>query len=117
MAVGLGGLAGSASRTAIGIWLGGEGFPVPVLIVNLTGSFALGLYLALRQQSVTRPHSLHFWAIGLLGSFTTFSAFSVDLVRLVESGRVVTALVYLGVSLVGGLVAALLGGRVGRLLS
>lgn len=115
-AVALGGLLGSASRIAIGTWFTGSGFPMSVLLVNLVGSFLLGLYLAVRQRVVTRAHSVHFWAIGLLGSFTTFSTFSVDILRLVGDGRPVTALVYLLVSLVAGLSLAFLGGRIGRLL-
>lgn len=116
-AVALGGLIGSASRTAIALWLGVEGFPTAILIVNLVGSFALGLYLAMRQQVVTRSTSLHFWAIGMLGSFTTFSTFGVDVVRLIDTGQVLNAGLYLLASLLGGLILAFIGGRFGRLVT
>lgn len=101
----------------MGLWLGGEGFPTAVLIVNLIGSFGLGVYLAMRQRVITRSTSLHFWAIGMLGSFTTFSTFSVDLVRLMDAGQPMTAGAYLLTSLMGGLSLAFVGGRIGRLVT
>lgn len=82
-------------------------------MVNIVGSFALGFFLARRERAVTARHSLQFWAIGLLGSFTTFSAFTVDLVVLLDDGAVGTAVGYLGASLLGGLLSAVAGLRLG----
>lgn len=93
--------------------LGTRGFPASALIVNLVGSFLLGFYLARRERSVTARYSLQFWAIGVLGSFTTFSAFAVDLVVILDAGRMGTAAVYLVTSVLGGLLAATAGLRVG----
>ena len=112
-----GGLVGSAARATVaaafpvtpGV------FPGPTLAVNLAGSLLLGLYLARRQRAVTARWSLHFWAIGALGSFTTFSAFSVEVVRLVDAGAAPVAAGYVAASIVGGLAAALFGERLGRL--
>jgi CrcB protein len=117
-AVAAGGLVGSASRTAIGWLLSSETgeFPTAVVVVNLVGSFVLGLYMARRERAVTRPRSLQFWAIGVLGSFTTFSAFSLDLVDLMNAGRPDLSMAYLGVSLVGGLLVAGLGLRIGTVV-
>jgi CrcB protein len=56
---------------------------------------------------------LPFWAIGVLGSFTTFSAFSLDAVRLLVDGRPWIAAGYVAVSMIGGLTAALAGQRAG----
>lgn len=92
------------------------GFPVGVLTVNLVGSFLLGLYLARRERSVEGPATLRFWAIGLLGSFTTFSAFSLDLLVLLQAGRVVASSIYLLASVAGGLTLALVGHRTGLVL-
>lgn len=92
------------------------GFPVGVLMVNLVGSFLLGLYLARRERSVEGPATLRFWAIGLLGSFTTFSAFSFDLLVLLQAGRVVASSIYLLGSVAGGLSLALVGHRTGLVL-
>lgn len=92
------------------------GIPIATLVVNLLGSLLLGLYLARRERAAVSRLSLQFWAIGALGSFTTFSAFSLEVVRLVDGGAVTTALVYVLASTVGGLAAALVGDRLGSSL-
>lgn len=92
-------------------------FPYPALVVNLIGSFLLGLYLARRQRAVTGESSVPFWAIGVLGSFTTFSAFSLDVVQLLDSGRLIAAAGYVAVSVVGGIALALVGERLGAVVS
>jgi CrcB protein len=113
-----GGFFGSAGRTGIGYWLPsttGE-FPFATLATNLIGSFLLGFYLARRERGVSVRWSLQFWGIGVLGSFTTFSAFSLDVVHLVQDRQVLTALVYVLASLVAGLGLALVGERAGRVI-
>lgn len=92
------------------------GFPTGVVIVNMLGSFLLGLYLARRERAVSGPGSTRFWAIGVFGSFTTFSALSVDLVELLAAGRVLVSVSYLSLSVVGGLTLALVGRRIGALV-
>lgn len=111
-----GGVLGSAARAGIGELMShpADGFPASVLAVNLIGSFLLG-YLVSRWERTApdRRWSVQFWGIGLLGSFTTFSTFSVDLIMLVDAARVGPAVIYLMASLVGGLASALLGLRLG----
>jgi len=111
-----GGLIGSGIRSSIALAIEGprEGLPLATLSVNLLGSFLLGLYLARRERSVASPLSLPFWAIGMLGSFTTFSTFSLEVVRLIEVDAALTATAYVAISIVGGLLAVLLGDRLGR---
>jgi CrcB protein len=113
--VAAGGLVGSASRVSIGMLISSDGsrFPTEVVLVNLIGSFLLGLYLARRERSVSGPAALNFWAIGVFGSFTTFSAFSLDLWHLLTAGRLWGSAAYLGVSVIGGLLLALVGQRLG----
>lgn len=118
-AVAAGGLVGSAARAGVGILIGAApetGFPTATLVVNLAGSFFLGLYLARRERAVSGPGSMRFWAIGLLGSFTTFSTFSVDLLQLLTAGRLLASMVYLVASLVGGLGLATIGQRIGTVV-
>jgi len=110
-----GGLVGSTARGIIAALAPappGE-FPLATLIVNLSGSFLLGLFLARRERAVAPRWSLRFWAIGALGAFTTFSAFSLEVVHLIETGRLATALGYVLASTLGGLAAALAGDRLG----
>ncbi|MEX0796055.1 MAG: CrcB family protein [Acidimicrobiia bacterium] len=116
LAVLAGGIVGSAFRTAAGL-----AFPAPhgalpsaTLAVNVLGSFALGFYLARRERAVTSRFSLQFWAFGVLGSLTTFSTFSYEVVLLVEAGSAGTAAWYVVASTVGGLLAAVMGGRIGE---
>lgn len=110
-----GGLLGSGMRAAVATMstTGAGGFPVTTLVVNLVGSLLLGFYLARRQRAIAARWSLQFWAIGGLGSFTTFSAFSAEVFRLVASRDMLVAVSYVTISILGGLAAALLGRRLG----
>lgn len=116
--VAAGGLIGSAARTGIGLLISTTegGFPTGVLVVNLVGSLLLGLFLAQWERATSSPRSLQFWAIGVLGSFTTFSTFSVDLVELLAADNLLGAAAYAGASLAGGLVLAVAGQRIGAVL-
>lgn len=112
-----GGLVGSFARHLLGASLldASAGFPLGLVVVNLSGSLALGWLLARRQAAVMAIWSLRFWAVGMLGSFTTFSGFTLDVFALIEAGAMETATSYLLVSVVGGLVAAYGGLRIGSL--
>lgn len=111
-----GGLLGSAARSALGSAFPAApgAFPATTLLVNVAGSLFLGLFLARRQRAVTRRWSLHFWAIGVLGSFTTFSTFSVEVFRLLDRQAWALVVAYAAASIVLGLGAAVLGQRLGR---
>ena len=105
----LGGGIGSMLRHAVNqasAALFGVGFPYGTLFVNVTGSLAMGLvagWFAFRGESGQMLRL--FLATGVLGGFTTFSAFSLDAALLWERGQTVGATLYV----VGSLVAALLG--------
>ena len=94
--VALGGAIGASARYLTGvaaIRLIGPGFPWATLIVNVLGSFAMGvLVVVLAHKSGTRMAP--FLMTGLLGGFTTFSAFSLDALTLFERGQVWTAVIY-----------------------
>jgi CrcB protein len=115
LAVFVGGLVGTGLRLGIDALLPHQvpgSFPWSTLIINVAGSFALGLLVA-RVWPVA-PGWLRFGlGTGLLGSFTTFSALIVSLVQL-SFAYPAQALLYLGASLVLGLGAAWLGLRMGR---
>lgn len=110
-----GGLLGAAMRAIVGelFPVTSGRFPTTTLLVNLAGSLVLGLYLSRRQRAIAAGWSLRFWAIGGLGSFTTFSTFSAEVFRLIEANAIVVAVWYGLASLVGGVAAALLGERLG----
>ena len=90
--IALGGAVGASSRHLIGLWamrMFGSGLPWGTLIVNIAGSFAMGVfieYLALRLQGSTELRLLI--ATGFLGGFTTFSAFSLEFALMWERGEI-----------------------------
>lgn len=117
LAVAAGGAIGSALRFATMSWvsrLAGPGFPWGTLAVNILGSFIMGVLVevvALRWDMSETTRALVF--VGVLGGFTTFSTFSLDLISLIERQQGTAALLYgagsvvLGLfALVGGLQAA-----------
>lgn len=116
VAVLAGGIVGSSVRTVVGLAFPTAygAMPSATLAVNVLGSLALGFYLTRRERAVTARFSLQFWAIGVLGSLTTFSTFSFEVVQLVEAGSTAMAVFYAVASTVGGLLAAVIGGRVGE---
>lgn len=110
-----GGLVGSAARSGISLAVPTPAgtFPWATMAINLAGSFLIGLFLARWDRSAARNRSLRFWAIGAIGAFTTFSAFSLEVVQLLEARQPVMAAGYLVASVVGGLVLAAMGLRLG----
>ncbi|TYL37013.1 fluoride efflux transporter CrcB [Natronococcus pandeyae] len=88
--VGVGGAVGALGRYTVATIVEGDRFPLSTFLVNVVGSFLLGLVLFSDLGESVRL----FVGVGVCGAFTTFSTFSVDTVRLVEDGHVWTAVVY-----------------------
>lgn len=110
---GLGGAVGSSLRVAVGLALP---FPWGTFAVNVGGSFAIGLLAVPLLTGEGGPHPLAPLLIaGVLGGFTTFSAFSLDTLRLVEAGRLGSALLYVAASVVLSLGAGALGLALARM--
>lgn len=111
--VGLGGALGAMGRHGVGqlvLRLGFTGFPFATMIVNVLGSFIIGLvigYLAKSTPEWSQSARL-LLATGFCGGFTTFSAFSLDAFVLYERGQVLAAAGYVGFSVVFS-IAALFG--------
>lgn len=104
--IGLGGAAGSLARYALSIWLAGRAgtsFPWGTWAVNLTGSFALGAFLAWSQGSVTLPGLRLAVATGFLGAYTTFSTMQWEAFALLRAHQWRDAAAYLVGSVVLGL--------------
>jgi len=109
----LGGAIGAGARHLVGRWTlhaFGPGYPWGILTVNVLGGFAMGVLAgALMRQSVSHEHLRLFVAVGVLGGFTTFSSFSLDVVAMIERGAWGVAAGYVTVSVVAS-VLALMGG-------
>jgi len=114
-AVLIGGIIGTGLRIGLDALIGHTDtqFPWSTLLINVVGSFALGLLVA-RVWPVAPAWLRAGLGAGLLGSFTTFSAFAVSLVTLTRDGFGGLAVVYLVASVAAGLGAAGLGLRLGR---
>ena len=86
--IGLGGAFGSMLRYGSALLIGPKPFPLAILLINITGSFIIGLVMAgsLRNEVFAANWKL-FLATGICGGFTTFSAFSLDNLLLLESGK------------------------------
>jgi CrcB protein len=88
----------------------GAGFPAGTLVVNITGSFLLGLFLRYATDTPTlTPEWRAFLTIGFCGGYTTFSTFSYETVALLEDGQWGRAAAYMGLSLGLALVGVLAG--------
>lgn len=110
--VALGGAIGAAARYLTGVAVlrvtGATAMPLGVLAVNVAGSFLMGLLaVGLARQGLA--HWSPFLMTGILGGFTTFSAFSLETVTLMERGQIGLALLYVLLSVAGSVGALGLG--------
>ncbi|MEK9645855.1 MAG: fluoride efflux transporter CrcB [Alphaproteobacteria bacterium] len=112
--VAAGGAVGASGRYLAGmlaIHLSGGYWPFGTFTVNAVGSCVLGVLVAAMTFSWTpSPEVRAFLVVGLLGGFTTFSAFSLDVVLMIERGREGAAALYVGTTLaaaIGGLFAGM----------
>ena len=109
--VGLGGGLGSISRYIATLTMNkffhGE-FPMATLVVNLTGSFIIGVLLA-RFSELPDEQLRLLWIVGFCGGFTTFSTFSAENIHLIQNGQFILALINIFGSVILGLLAVLLG--------
>jgi len=110
--VGIGGFVGAVLRYVISITLMNEqmNFPFATLIVNVTGSFLLTYttFYLFEKYAVSQAIKLAL-TTGLLGSFTTFSSLSVEVVTLLASDQYLVTILYIFASLLGGIFMAYLG--------
>lgn len=108
-----GGALGAVARYLVFVAAGhllGAGFPFGTLVVNIAGSFAMGALAEIMALVWSASNETRlFLAVGFLGAFTTFSAFSLDVVVLYERGRLLLCALYIGVSVIGSIGALFAG--------
>lgn len=104
LAVGLGGALEAMARFAVNVLLFpafGHKFPLGTLVINVGGSLLMGVfYVLIIECGVLGPEWRNFLMVGILGAFTTFSAFSLDAMALWQNGHLLLAQVYVLASVV-----------------
>lgn len=118
VAIAIGGAFGAVGRYATSLWiyqLLGRSFPFGTLTVNFVGSFAMGfLSILLIDRLSVGPELRAFLLIGFLGSYTTFSTFSIETINLMSNGEMLKAVMNMIMSVLICVVACWLGILLGR---
>jgi CrcB protein len=116
LAVAVGGATGSVARYVLGLLLlrASSGFPVSTLLINVAGSFLIGLLARLFDAPDHHQVLRVALTVGICGGFTTFSTFSAETVTLLQEGKAGRAALYVTVSLVLGVLATFAGLTIGR---
>lgn len=110
--VGTGGFIGANARFVLGRWAAqkwGTDFPWGTFLINVSGSFLLGLFAALAVRFAWNDGWRLLIAVGFLGAFTTFSTFTYESLQLMEQGRLLRA----GLNLLGSVAVGMLGVALG----
>jgi CrcB protein len=113
--IGVFGAAGALTRLGVSNLVPHRTFPWATFMINVVGSFALGVLVTWGTTKVSGPVASGL-GIGFLGAFTTFSTFTVDGALLGDDGRMSAAAVYVLASVAVGLAAAVAGIALGRAL-
>ena len=116
--VGVGGFIGAVCRYLIGMVPLKEGcvFPIKTLMINIVGSFLIGIVAALAMKTdFLNPRTLLFLKVGICGGFTTFSSFALETTDLMKDGKMHLVVIYTVLSVTLGVLAVFAGqGIVGK---
>ena len=110
--VGAGGFVGAVCRYLIGMIPLKEGcaFPIKTLMINIVGSFMIGIVAALASETdFLNPRTVLFLKVGICGGFTTFSFFTLESADLIKSGKMQLAVIYTILSIILGVLAVFAG--------
>jgi CrcB protein len=120
LAVLTGGFLGTTTRALLGPFIQahlGKGWPYDILLINVTGAFLLACLTTVADAAILLgPTRRLFITVGFLGAYTTFSSLMLGDLLLFFAGKSVLALLYLLASVVGGILAIILGSLLGNLL-
>jgi len=111
--IGIGGFLGAVCRYIVALWIGqrwGRTFPLGTFVVNISGSFLIGLLMSLfTEKFMVSPQGRLFLVVGFLGAYTTFSTFEYETGNLLKDGEWSIALANVILSVIAGFVALKLG--------
>jgi CrcB protein len=112
--VAIGGALGSVARYGTGVLVGkvwSASFPLGTMLINIAGSLLMGLFIGVLARTTPswQADGRLFFAVGVLGGFTTFSSFSLDAIAMIERGELASAAAYVVGSVLIGLAALYFG--------
>ena len=117
--VGVGGFLGAIARYALGTYIGGRygvRFPLGTFVINVSGSFLIGLILTLLARTTASAYWRYLIPIGFIGAYTTFSTFEYETLRAIQDGQLMTGFLNIALSLVIGFIAVWAGAAIGRVM-
>ena len=113
LVIGVGGFVGAVARYGIAVWVGqrwGRSFPLGTFVINVSGSFLIGLLMTLMAERFTEnPQWRLLLVVGFLGAYTTFSTFEYETGALLKDGEWTFAMLNIILSVVVGFIALKLG--------
>jgi fluoride exporter len=116
--VGVGGFVGAIARFSLAAYIGnkmGTRFPCGTFVINISGSFLIGLIITLlTENSHWSPNWRYLIPVGFIGAYTTFSTFEFETLRTFQDGQPGVAFLNVGLSVAAGFFAVWLGTVVGR---
>jgi len=118
--IGIGGFVGAVARYGVAVWIGqrwGRSFPMGTFIINVSGSFLIGLLMTLMaERIIENPQWRLLLVVGFLGAYTTFSTFEYETGALLRDGEWLYAGLNVVLSVVVGFVALKLGEIVAKII-
>jgi CrcB protein len=117
--VGLGGFIGSTLRYITYLFIDKRfaiAFPLSTFTVNVLGSLLLGVVIGLSMKDNLNEHLRLLLAVGICGSFTTFSTFALENFNMLNQREIFTSLIYVAASIFFGLIAVFIGQWVGKMV-
>jgi len=120
LVIGIGGFVGAVSRYSLALWISqrwGRSFPLGTFVINVSGSFLIGLLMTLMAERFTEnPQWRLLLVVGFLGAYTTFSTFEYETGTLLKDGEVTFAMLNVILSVVVGFIALKLGEALAKMI-